>query len=97
MQASRLAGRQLSTRTARLASAQAITVANGDGIGPEIMDATIKILDAAKAKLDYEYIDIGLDVYKRGLWTTARGICTPVLHSPLPAFILVTKRREQRH
>ncbi len=30
-----------------------ITVARGDGIGPEIMDATLRILDAAKAPLDY--------------------------------------------
>jgi isocitrate dehydrogenase len=31
-----------------------ITVANGDGIGPEIMDATLRILEAAGAPLDIE-------------------------------------------
>jgi isocitrate dehydrogenase len=30
-----------------------ITVARGDGIGPEIMDATLRILEAAGARLDY--------------------------------------------
>ena len=43
-----------------------ITIARGDGIGPEIMDATLKILDAAKAELDIEEIVIGESVYKQG-------------------------------
>lgn len=43
-----------------------ITVARGDGIGPEIMNATLKILDAAGAQLDINEIEIGEKVYKRG-------------------------------
>ena len=43
-----------------------ITVANGDGIGPEIMAATLAILDAAGAQLDIETIEIGEPVYLRG-------------------------------
>ena len=43
-----------------------ITVARGDGIGPEIMDATLKVLDAAGAQLDIEEIEIGKAVYERG-------------------------------
>jgi len=43
-----------------------ITVARGDGIGPEIMDATLKILKAAGAKLDIEEIEIGEKVYLKG-------------------------------
>jgi isocitrate dehydrogenase len=43
-----------------------ITVANGDGIGPEIMDATLRILDAAAAPLGIERIDIGEKVYLAG-------------------------------
>lgn len=43
-----------------------ITVAYGDGIGPEIMEATIKIITAAGAKLDIETIEIGEQVYLRG-------------------------------
>jgi len=37
-----------------------ITVANGDGIGPEIMDATLHVLDAMELGLDYEFADAGL-------------------------------------
>ncbi|MCB9981563.1 MAG: NADP-dependent isocitrate dehydrogenase [Rhodospirillales bacterium] len=44
-----------------------ITVARGDGIGPEIMDATLQILEAAGAQLDIEEIEIGEAVYKRGI------------------------------
>jgi isocitrate dehydrogenase len=43
-----------------------ITVANGDGIGPEIMGATLQILEAAGAALDIETIEIGEKVYLRG-------------------------------
>ena len=47
-------------------SKTSITVAHGDGIGPEIMAATLRILDAAGAKLNLETIDIGESVYRRG-------------------------------
>ena len=43
-----------------------ITVAHGDGIGPEIMAATLQILKAAGALLDIETIEIGEKVYLRG-------------------------------
>ena len=43
-----------------------ITVAYGDGIGPEIMTATLKILDAAKVPLDYDVIEVGKKVYEKG-------------------------------
>jgi isocitrate dehydrogenase len=43
-----------------------VTVARGDGIGPEIMDATLRILDAAGARLAVEEIEIGEAVYRRG-------------------------------
>ena len=43
-----------------------ITVANGDGIGPEIMGATLRILEASEAPLDIETIDIGEKVYLAG-------------------------------
>jgi isocitrate dehydrogenase len=43
-----------------------ITVAHGDGIGPEIMDATLRIIQAAGAPLDIETIEIGEKVYLRG-------------------------------
>ncbi len=44
-----------------------VTVAYGDGIGPEIMKATLRILDAAGAALDYEPIELGEAVYLRGI------------------------------
>src|SRR5450432_747390 len=43
-----------------------ITVAQGDGIGPEIMDATLSILKEAGAAIDIENIEIGEKVYLRG-------------------------------
>jgi isocitrate dehydrogenase (NAD+) len=39
---------------------QTITVIPGDGIGPSIIDATIKILDKAGCDFAYEYADAGL-------------------------------------
>ena len=43
-----------------------ITVAHGDGIGPEIMAATLHILKEAGAALDIETIEIGEKVYLAG-------------------------------
>ena len=43
-----------------------ITVAHGDGIGPEIMDATLQILQSAGANIDIETIEIGEKVYLAG-------------------------------
>lgn len=39
---------------------QTITVIRGDGIGPEIMDATLQVLDAMGLGLSYEFADAGL-------------------------------------
>ncbi len=44
-----------------------ITIARGDGIGPEIMNATLNILEAAGARLAIEEIAIGKDVYESGI------------------------------
>ncbi len=43
-----------------------ITVAHGDGVGPEIMSATLQVLEAAGAALEIETIEIGEKVYLRG-------------------------------
>lgn len=43
-----------------------ITVAKGDGIGPEIMDATLEIIQAAGAKIQVEEIEVGEKVYLAG-------------------------------
>ncbi len=43
-----------------------ITIAKGDGIGPEIMDATLKILTAAQVPVEWDEIEIGEKVYLSG-------------------------------
>ncbi len=43
-----------------------ITVAKGDGIGPEIMDATLKVILAAGAKIEIDEIEVGEKVYLAG-------------------------------
>jgi isocitrate dehydrogenase len=43
-----------------------ITVAKGDGIGPEIMDATLEIILAAGAQIEIEEIEVGEKVYLSG-------------------------------
>src|SRR5690606_5941052 len=37
-----------------------IAVIKGDGIGPEIMDATLHVLDALGCGFEYEFVDAGL-------------------------------------
>jgi isocitrate dehydrogenase len=49
-----------------MAKSVPITVAHGDGIGPEIMAATLHILKEAGAELEIETIDIGEKVYLAG-------------------------------
>jgi len=44
-----------------------ITVAHGDGIGPEIMEASLQILKEAGARLEIETIEVGEKVYQRGV------------------------------
>ena len=43
-----------------------ITVAYGDGIGPEIMSASLRILEAAGAELDIDEVTVGEKVYLTG-------------------------------
>lgn len=43
-----------------------ITVAKGDGIGPEIMDATLNIIKAAGARIEIDEIEVGEKVYLAG-------------------------------
>lgn len=49
-----------------------ITIAYGDGIGPEIMEATLRILDAAGAMIETEEIEIGEKVYNAGVFSGIR-------------------------
>ena len=43
-----------------------IAVAKGDGIGPEIMDAVLKIFDANKVGLEYQFVEMGKWVFDKG-------------------------------
>ena len=61
-----------------MSTATTITVAYGDGIGPEIMEATLTILRAAGADLNIETIEVGEKVYKMGNNT---GIPAPAWES----------------
>ncbi len=49
-----------------MAKSVPVTVAYGDGIGPEIMEATLHILKEGGAPLEIEKIDIGEKVYLAG-------------------------------
>lgn len=49
-----------------MSTRQSITVARGDGIGPEIMDATLLILREAGARIELEEIQIGEQLYLQG-------------------------------
>ncbi|OFW80459.1 MAG: isocitrate dehydrogenase [Alphaproteobacteria bacterium RIFCSPLOWO2_01_FULL_40_26] len=43
-----------------------ITIAYGDGIGPEIMNSALEILCAAKANLQFDVIEVGENIYEKG-------------------------------
>ncbi|MGF7230180.1 NADP-dependent isocitrate dehydrogenase [Arachidicoccus sp.] len=43
-----------------------IAIAKGDGIGPEIMEAVLKIFDAAKVPLEYQFVEMGKWVFDKG-------------------------------
>jgi isocitrate dehydrogenase (NAD+) len=44
---------------------QTIAVIKGDGIGPEIMDATLEVLNALNVGLQYDFVDAGLSAYEK--------------------------------
>jgi len=44
---------------------QTIAVIRGDGIGPEIMDATLQVLDALDLGLQYDFVEAGLAAYEK--------------------------------
>ena len=46
-----------------------VVLAKGDGIGPEITEAVVSILEAAKAPLEYTEIDLGEKVFSKGIKT----------------------------
>src|SRR6266545_250267 len=45
--------------------AHRITVIPGDGIGPEIMDATVRVLESTGVAFDWEYREAGVDAAEK--------------------------------
>jgi isocitrate dehydrogenase (NAD+) len=43
-----------------------IAVIRGDGIGPEIMDATLRVIESVGLGLKYEFVEAGLAAYEKG-------------------------------
>lgn len=43
-----------------------ITIAYGDGIGPEIMESVVEILKEAKANINFNIIEVGKAIYEKG-------------------------------
>lgn len=43
-----------------------IAVAKGDGIGPEIMDAVLSVINATGVPLSYHFVDMGKSWYEKG-------------------------------
>ena len=67
-----------------------ITVFKGDGIGPEITDAVIKVLNAAGADLEYEFFNVGAKIYEE----TKRGTLAELEqyyneHPPKGEFVII--------
>lgn len=58
---------------------QRIVIAKGDGIGPEIMDATLEIINAAGAELDITEIEVGEKVFLEGNTSGIRADAWKVL------------------
>ncbi|MCB0637647.1 MAG: NADP-dependent isocitrate dehydrogenase [Lewinella sp.] len=60
---------QAQTKQAAVLTSQRprVTISYGDGIGREIMTATLQLLQAAGAELDYDEITIGEAIYRDGV------------------------------
>lgn len=63
-----------------------ISIAYGDGIGPEIMESVLAILNAAQVSLNYEIVEIGEKVYLNG---TSTGITDSAMQSILKNKVLL--------
>lgn len=58
-----------------------VTVIRGDGIGPEIMDSTLEILKAAGARIEPEFVSVGLEAYEQGLTTGVTDAAWESIHN----------------
>ena len=55
--------------TAATVTKTKVTALPGDGIGPEVMAATMRILEAANAPVEWEMVEGGAEVFKKGIIT----------------------------
>lgn len=44
-----------------------VTVIPGDGIGPEVVEAAIELVDAAGGNIEWEYAEAGASVFRKGI------------------------------
>lgn len=56
----------------------AVTVIPGDGIGPEVTAAAVRLVDAARGRVAWEYADAGAEVFRRGI---PSGVPTATIES----------------
>lgn len=49
------------------AARRTVSVASGDGIGPEITSATLRVLEAAGVPLTFKQVEIGMACWREGL------------------------------
>lgn len=70
-----------------------ITVAKGDGIGPEIMDAPLEIILAAGAKIEVEEIEVGEKVYLADN-TSGTALLKLLLLNRLP-YLSISRNRDR--
>lgn len=57
-----------------------IAVIRGDGIGPEIMDATLRVLDSLGVGLDYEFVEAGLSALEKHGELLPQGTLDAIRH-----------------
>ncbi|MFM8893854.1 MAG: hypothetical protein ACKOE2_00425, partial [Actinomycetales bacterium] len=48
-------------------SSPLVTVIPGDGIGPEVVQATVRLVDAAGGRVTWEFAEAGADVFRKGI------------------------------
>ena len=64
-----------------MSTQRTVTLIPGDGIGPEVVDATVRVLEAVKAPLSYERCEAGMEVYERTGSNLPRETIESVLRS----------------
>ncbi|MCD7909216.1 MAG: NAD-dependent isocitrate dehydrogenase, partial [Clostridium sp.] len=69
---------------------QTITVFKGDGIGPEITDAVIRVMDAAGAQLEYEIYNVGEAEYEANRALIPKAAFQPMERNKVPLKSTIT-------